>query len=85
MSPNVSLQLEALRKELEDPSLPYPSYYLKPFHAYETGNLEWLAAYEVEPATYAMGIRTFKVRQQGSAVVKGWYMLWGAVAGPPCS
>lgn len=53
-------ELEALRKELEDPSLSYPAYYLKPFHAYETGNLEWLAAYEVEPATYAMGIRTFK-------------------------
>lgn len=26
----------------------------------DEGNLNWLAACEVEPATYAMGIRTFK-------------------------
>jgi hypothetical protein len=24
------------------------------------GNLNWLAAYEVEPASYAMALRTFK-------------------------
>ncbi|EFJ40547.1 hypothetical protein VOLCADRAFT_84448 [Volvox carteri f. nagariensis] len=53
-------------KELEDPAMSYPDYYLKPFHAYETGNLEWLAAYEVQPATYAMGIRTFKDKQHWS-------------------
>jgi ubiquinone/menaquinone biosynthesis C-methylase UbiE len=28
----------------------YPSYYEKPFHAYEKGNLCWEAAYEFEPA-----------------------------------
>ncbi|GLC37056.1 hypothetical protein PLESTB_001396400 [Pleodorina starrii] len=60
-------ELEDIRRELEDPSLqPYPSYYLKPFHAYESGNLEWLAAYEVQPATYAMGIRTFKDKKDWS-------------------
>lgn len=53
-------ELQAIKEELEDRSLQYPDYYLKPFHAYSSGNLEWLAAYEVEPATYAMGIRTFK-------------------------
>jgi hypothetical protein len=31
-----------------------------PFHAYEQGNLNWTAAYEVEPASYAMALRTFK-------------------------
>ncbi|KAJ9509734.1 hypothetical protein QJQ45_011268 [Haematococcus lacustris] len=53
-------QLLQLKQEMEDLSLEYPDYYLKPFHAYEEGNLSWLAAYEVEPATLAMGIRTFK-------------------------
>ncbi|PNW85911.1 hypothetical protein CHLRE_03g200350v5 [Chlamydomonas reinhardtii] len=61
-------ELEAIKSELEDPGLqPYPDYYLKPFHAYETGNLEWLAAWEVQPATYAMGIRTFKDHPDWSA------------------
>lgn len=31
-------------------NLDYPDYYLKPFHAYEEGNLSWLAAMEVESA-----------------------------------
>ena len=39
--------------EIQDPSLDYPSYYLQPFHAYETGNLSWAAATEVEVAAYA--------------------------------
>ncbi|GLI69629.1 hypothetical protein VaNZ11_014296 [Volvox africanus] len=53
-------EIEVIKSEIENPALSYPNYYLKPFHAYETGNLEWLAAFEVQPATYAMGIRTFK-------------------------
>jgi ubiquinone/menaquinone biosynthesis C-methylase UbiE len=39
--------------------LPYPAYYTKPFHAYKEGNLCWEAAYEVEPATYAMALRVW--------------------------
>lgn len=31
-------------------SLSYPEYYLKPFHAYEAGNLSWDAALEVDLA-----------------------------------
>ncbi|GFR40615.1 hypothetical protein Agub_g1196 [Astrephomene gubernaculifera] len=61
-------ELEAIKSELEDPTLqPYPPYYMVPFHAYRTGNLEWLAAFEVQPATYAMGIRTFKANPEWSA------------------
>uniref|UniRef100_A0A6N2LUW6 Uncharacterized protein n=1 Tax=Salix viminalis TaxID=40686 RepID=A0A6N2LUW6_SALVM len=44
-------------KELEsiqNPSLVYPDYYLNPFHAYDEGNLSWLAAAEAEPATMSM-------------------------------
>lgn len=35
-----------LLKEIEDPALVYPPYYLEPFHCYETGNLNWEAALE---------------------------------------
>lgn len=44
-------------KELEsiqNPSLVYPDYYLNPFHAYDEGNLSWLAAAEAEAATMSM-------------------------------
>lgn len=56
-------QLQQLAAEFESqPSggLSYPSYYTVPFHSYDDGNLNWLAAYEVEPASYAMALRTFK-------------------------
>lgn len=36
-----------------------PPYYQKPFHAYETGNLSWEAAFEVEIASAAVGARNF--------------------------
>jgi len=52
--------LEKLRAELTCPSVVLPSYYLMPFHAYDEGNESWLAAAEVEPATYAMALRTYK-------------------------
>ena len=44
------LQVFRLKEELEDRRLAYPDYYLKAFHAYEEGNLNWLAAFEVESA-----------------------------------
>lgn len=52
--------LEALYEEVNDDSVSYPSYYTQPFHAYDEGNLNWLAAYEVEPATYSMAMRVWK-------------------------
>ncbi|KAL8506488.1 hypothetical protein ACS0TY_017396 [Phlomoides rotata] len=39
---------------IEDSSVVYPDYYLNPFHAYDEGNLSWLAAAEAEPATMSM-------------------------------
>jgi ubiquinone/menaquinone biosynthesis C-methylase UbiE len=39
---------------VENPQLSYPDYYLTSFHAYETGNMSWQAAFEVEPAAYAV-------------------------------
>ncbi|MFK8185101.1 MAG: class I SAM-dependent methyltransferase [Phormidesmis sp.] len=43
--------------QVTDASITYPSYYTLPFHAYNEGNLCWLAAYEAVPATYAMPLR----------------------------
>ncbi|XP_004150323.1 uncharacterized protein LOC101215871 [Cucumis sativus] len=42
---------------VQNPSIVYPDYYLKPFHAYDDGNLSWLAAAEVQPATMSMIMR----------------------------
>jgi ubiquinone/menaquinone biosynthesis C-methylase UbiE len=40
--------------KVQNPQVNYPEYYLQAFHAYETGNLSWLAAFEVESAAYAV-------------------------------
>ncbi len=58
-APEVKAKLEAIATELTDPNLQYPSYYNVPFHAYDAGNLCWLAAFEAEPATYAMAMRVW--------------------------
>ncbi len=58
-APAVKAKLEAIATELTDPDLQYPSYYNVPFHAYDAGNLCWLAAFEAEPATYAMAMRVW--------------------------
>ncbi|MQL80531.1 hypothetical protein Taro_012966, partial [Colocasia esculenta] len=44
-------------ERIQNTSLVYPDYYLKPFHAYEEGNLSWLAAAEAEAATMAIAKR----------------------------
>jgi len=42
---------------VHNPNLTYPEYYLKPFHAYDQGNLSWEAASEVEVAAQAVHAR----------------------------
>lgn len=57
------LQLQQLFNEFSQQphrDLKYPSYYTVPFHSYDNGNLSWQAAFEVEPASYAIALRTFK-------------------------
>ena len=39
---------------IQNPNLEYPSYYTTSFHAYESGNLSWQAAWEVESASMAV-------------------------------
>jgi ubiquinone/menaquinone biosynthesis C-methylase UbiE len=53
-------EVKNLFPELENPNVTYPDYYQVPFHAYDSGNLSWQAAFEAIPATYAMGLRVWK-------------------------
>jgi ubiquinone/menaquinone biosynthesis C-methylase UbiE len=55
-----SPEVYAIKEELENKDLTYPDYYTKPFHGYDQGNLNWLAAFEVEAATEAMALRVWK-------------------------
>ncbi|MEG3438668.1 class I SAM-dependent methyltransferase [Pannus brasiliensis CCIBt3594] len=41
-------------RAVEARDLVYPDYYVCSFHAYEKGNLDWLPAFEVESAAYAV-------------------------------
>ncbi|BAT54537.1 hypothetical protein NOS3756_35080 [Nostoc sp. NIES-3756] len=40
--------------QVENPQITYPDYYLTSFHAYDEGNLTWLAAFELEVAARAV-------------------------------
>ena len=46
--------------QVNQPDLVYPNYYLRPFHAYNNGNLGWEPATEVEVAAYAVHARIWK-------------------------
>ncbi|KAK9689899.1 hypothetical protein RND81_09G089400 [Saponaria officinalis] len=41
-------------ESVQNPDIVYPDYYLNHFHAYDEGNLSWLAAAEAEPATLSI-------------------------------
>lgn len=49
--------------DVEYKELMYPDYYLQEFHAYDTGNLNFEAAYECESATYSMALRIWPTEQ----------------------
>lgn len=52
--------LEMYRNCVENKSIVYPNYYLKPFHCYDNGNLEWKAAIEAETATLNIALNYLK-------------------------
>jgi len=57
------LEASGIKERLEqitNQSITYPDYYQVPFHAYDQGNLCWLAAFEAESATYSMGLRVWR-------------------------
>jgi ubiquinone/menaquinone biosynthesis C-methylase UbiE len=66
-----ALDWKADLAQVQNPQLSYPNYYVTSFHAYETGNLSWQAAFEVEPAAYAVHA---KIRQ-GTEEAQGDPML----------
>ena len=71
------LDLEAELIQVQNPNLKYPEYYLKPFHAYEEGNLGWLPATEVEVAAYAVHSRIWNDAQppvEGDARLRQSYI-----------
>jgi len=47
-------ELEAEFQKLQISSIQYPDYFLKPFHAYDDGNMSWQAAIEVESAALSV-------------------------------
>lgn len=59
---------------IEDSSIVYPDYYLNPFHAYDEGNLSWLAAAEAEAATMSMVRRAIPYAsslEEANQIVRG--------------
>jgi ubiquinone/menaquinone biosynthesis C-methylase UbiE len=60
--------------KIKNPQLAYPDYYLTSFHAYESGNMSWLAAFELESAAYAVHARLWEDGgRQGDAKLRQSY------------
>jgi ubiquinone/menaquinone biosynthesis C-methylase UbiE len=65
---------ETTLAEIQNNDLPYPEYYLRPFHAYAEGNLGWLPAMEVEVAAKAVHARIWPdAGAQGDAWLRQSY------------
>ncbi|KAM3225278.1 hypothetical protein ACQJBY_058182 [Aegilops geniculata] len=64
-------------ERIRDPSIVYPDYYLSPFHAYDEGNLSWLAAAEAEAATLSIAKRAIPEAtsiEEANKIVRGNWM-----------
>jgi SAM-dependent methyltransferase len=60
--------------QIQNPDLTYPDYYLRSFHAYESGNLSWDAAMEVEVAAYAVHAKIWQAAgANGDAMLRQSY------------
>lgn len=69
-----SQNLDAEFAQVQNPSLIYPDYYLRSFHAYETGNLNWEAATELEVAAIAVHAKIWpEAGAQGDAKLRQTY------------
>lgn len=53
-------KLDFIYQQVNNRSMVYPSYYTRPFHGYDDGNLNWLAALEGEAATLSMAVNYWK-------------------------
>jgi ubiquinone/menaquinone biosynthesis C-methylase UbiE len=52
--------IEKLKIEAENVDIEYPDYFLKPFHGYDDGNMNWKAAQEGEAATLSISTGYWK-------------------------
>ncbi len=52
--------IEKSKEKIENKNIQYPEYYLKPFHGYDAGNMNWKAAQEAEGATLSISSRYWK-------------------------
>jgi hypothetical protein len=69
-----SLDWESSLSQVQNPQLTYPDYYLRPFHAYAQGNLQWDAAFEQEVAAYAVHANLYpEDKLQGDAKLRQSY------------
>ena len=50
----------SLKQDSENKTISYPSYFLKPFHGYDSGNMNWFAAMEGEASTESICINYWK-------------------------
>lgn len=65
---------EADLTRIQNPELTYPEYYLRPFHAYDEGNLGWEAAMEVDVAAHAVHARIWpEAGAKGDAMLRQSY------------
>ncbi len=72
--------------QVQNPQLSYPDYYLNSFHAYESGNLSWQAAFEVKPAAHAVHAKIWQdAEAQGDAKLRQSYhdILKGSLTNTP--
>ncbi|KAH9323367.1 hypothetical protein KI387_018006, partial [Taxus chinensis] len=65
-------------RAVQNQDIVYPDYYLKPFHAYEEGNLSWQAALEVELAAKSVHANVFdpkkkKLDPEGDSKLRSGY------------
>ncbi|KAF0901677.1 hypothetical protein E2562_003626 [Oryza meyeriana var. granulata] len=72
---------------IRDLNLVYPDYYLNPFHAYDEGNLSWLAAAEAEPATMSIAKRAIPEAgsiEEANQIVRGNWLnrTWEVIEQP---
>lgn len=53
-------ELQEWKSKIENASVVYPAYFLQPFHGYDDGNMNWLAAQENEAASLSMCVNYWK-------------------------
>ncbi len=60
--------------KVQNSQISYPDYYLTSFHAYERGNMSWQAAFEAEPAAYAVHAKLWEgISPEGDAKLRQSY------------